>query len=31
QWTCEDLRNQIDYLIDNIDIFAKTIEKGLIR
>ena len=31
QWTCEDLRNQIDYLIDNIDLFAKTIEKGLIR
>jgi hypothetical protein len=31
QWTCEDLRNHIDYLIYNIDLFAETFDKGLIR
>ena len=31
QWTCDDLRNHIDYLIQNIELFAVTIEKGLIR
>jgi ABC-type protease/lipase transport system fused ATPase/permease subunit len=31
QWTCEDLRNHIDYLIQNIDLFAETFEKGLIK
>jgi len=31
QWTCEDLRNHIDYLIDSIDAFAKVCEQGLIQ
>jgi ABC-type protease/lipase transport system fused ATPase/permease subunit len=31
QWTCDDLRNHIDYLIQNIELFAVTFEKGLIR
>jgi len=31
QWTCEDLRNHIDYLIQNIELFAQTVDKGLIR
>jgi len=31
QWTCDDLRNHIDYLIQNIELFASTFEKGLIR
>jgi len=31
QWTCQDLRNNIDYLIDSIDAFAKVFEQGLIQ
>jgi ABC-type protease/lipase transport system fused ATPase/permease subunit len=31
EWTCDDLRNHIDYLIQNIELFAVTFEKGLIR
>jgi ABC-type protease/lipase transport system fused ATPase/permease subunit len=31
QWTCDHVRNHIDYLIQEIDLFAETFKKGLIR